>query len=522
VTGPLVPPDGGEPANGSHQSGHFVGAAAPARRVVPPATNAPGGLIGGRRDADDWLNQAAATSREPRQPETPSAPRDRSTTQFDVVEDARAYTRAKAVAEQQARALAQARERAAETSAPPAAAKAKVLAAATPQAPPRRDELRPRERRDRFRHFGIHVGQVMTWEGAAFGLLAVHRQPLPILIPVAAVALAAIVLTVVKVEGRWLYEWLGLRVRYHARRRSYAAAPNDADALLASIARGAVVENVDVDDEPMAIISHAGGFTAILEPAQDSAFLDSQPIAGSSPLPPIAELLSTDDGPPVAVQLVVQTTPAPGLAGEQDAAAQSYAELNSGLLPAQRRVWIAVQAQHTADSFTAAQLRGALVNAVRRLRRKLRKAKFSVNILSREETVTEFLAMLNPATGAIDAPQLAVSEGWRVWRSGSGVHTSFRLRGWPNLADETGARLLERLSAVPTLATAIGIAARRSDSEYELEATVRVLVTDQSAARRVSDQLLKVSADHGVRLQRLDGEQVFGVGASVPLGGFAA
>ncbi|PRZ41771.1 type VII secretion protein EccE [Antricoccus suffuscus] len=457
-------------------------------------------------------------------PPARSASREQNLTQFDVTEEARARARTKAVAEQHALALAQARERAAAESEQDAEAKARALAATAPSVPPTvRDELRPHARRDRARYFGVHAGQIMTWEGAAFGLLAAHRQPLAVLIPVAVIAIAAVLVTAVKVNGRWLYQWLGLRARFHTRKRSYAGAPGDADTLLASIVRGAKIETVEIDDDEMAIVSHAGGFTAILEPGQDNTSLTSQSIVESSPLPPLNDLLPTDDdGPLVSAQIVVHTTPAPGMAGEQDAAAKSYAELNGVSIPAQRRVWVALQAQHTADEFTGAQMRGALVNAVRRLGRRLRKSKLSVNILSRTETVAEFLAMLNPSSGAIDAQNLAITEDWTTWSAGSGVHTSYRVLGWPNLADQTGSRLVDRLSTVPTLATTIGIAARRSGSELELEATVRVLAVDAAAAARVSADLMRAAADCGAQLQRLDGEQIFGIGASVPLGGFAA
>lgn len=389
---------------------------------------------------------------------------------------------------------------------------------------------------------GVRAGQLVSVELAILGVALVHRERLSVLIPVSAAALTVVGLITVRRRGRFLYQWLALWLRYRTRRRQIiggSAAERDeiARTMLASVVRSAEIAPVEIEDVEVALISHAGGLTAVLEvvPLDAGGFIEP-----SQALPPLTALLPTVEtgGPVVSVQVVIQSIPAPNFLGLQDSAAISYRELAGGIVPATRACWIALQAEHVAEDYTAADLQDVVTRAVTRLQRRLRKAGLRARILNRDEIVTEFLSLarVQPREGTQTGParrrqKLAsptVTENWRTWSAGPQVHTTFRLRVWPDLSDPNGRELLDRLVRTPTLATTVSVAARwgsateNGTDTVELEAAIRVTLPDLAAVDPVTDQIRAVVEGLGGRIERLDGEQVFGVAASLPLGGFVS
>lgn len=422
--------------------------------------------------------------------------------------------------------------RAAATSAPP-----RPLAAATrpgpdpagaaEDAPPA--PSRPRSPRRAGRIGTLAVGQVLTWEAAILAVAAVHQQPLPLLIPVALLAGLALVVSAVRVRGRWGYEWLGLWLRFQTRRRARRISDDTesdpsslVDGVLASVARGARISAMELDDGTAALISHEGGFTVLVEvvPAHQRQFIEV-----SHPLPPISVLLPPGEPgePELAVQAVIHTVPAPGLRGAQDSAAVSYRQLTGGGLPARRRCWVAFQAMHTPDERRAVDLQAALINAVSRLQRRLRSFGLRGHVLAPEETVAELrsLIRLESSDPRQAGASTAVRERWSVWSTGEQVHTCFGILDWPDPTEDRAAGLLDRLMMTPSLATTVALAARHAGSEeIEVEATLRLTLPSQDAVGRATEKLRTTASAYGARVRRLDGEQVFGVAASLPLGGF--
>jgi hypothetical protein len=66
----------------------------------------------------------------------------------------------------------------------------------------------------------------------------------------------------------------------------------------------------------------------------------------------------------------------------------------------------------------------------------------------------------------------------------------------------------------------VALAARRAARGIEIEAVVRVLAADDAHLTALSDRISSEAAACGAQVERLDGEQVYGVAASLPLGGF--
>lgn len=386
--------------------------------------------------------------------------------------------------------------------------------------------------------FGIRAGQLVACELAILGVALVHRERLSILIPVAVAALVVVGITMIRRRGHFLYQWLALWLRYRTRRRrrriiggESAERDEVAKTLLASVARAAEITGVEIEDVEVALISHAGGLTAVLEvvPLDAGAFIEPSHL-----LPPLTGLLPTAEigRPVVSVQVIIQSIPAPNFAGLNDSAAISYRELAGGIVPATRGCWMALQAQHVAEDHTAADLQDSVTRAVSRLQRRLRKAGLRARILNRDEIATELLSLarVQPREAALSGSSRrrqhlaspAVTEGWRTWSAGPQVHTTYRLLAWPDLADPAGQELLDRLLHTPTLATTVAVAARwrSTTDDLELEAALRVTLPEAADVDLATEQLRDAVQDLGGQIERLDGEQVFGVAATLPLGGF--
>lgn len=469
-------------------------------------------VIGGRIP-DPWADeQPAARKVEPRS--TTVGASAASTAAASTYADAAAQAHAAARAEQADEALSRARARIGADAAGREEA-ARAVPVALPR-PPR--ELRPQAPRTGLRIGPLHAGQVVVWQIAIAAVAFVHRRPLPLLIPVAAVAAIALILTLVRFRGRWLYEWLGLGVRYATRRRSTPAGADD-EKLLRTLTRGGRIETIEIDEREIAVISDATGFTVALEIV---APLDHNLVTRTLDLPALSELLpgpeSTD--PPVSLQVVVQTIPAPGVREDNEAVAASYRQLTYGAVPAQRRTWICLQALQTPDGDPPASMMIALINVIRRVERKLSKAGASVTVLRRADAVAELLALLNPlAIAGDEAAELR--ERWSSWRGGEAMHVCYRVLNWPNLADRAGASLIHLLSELPAATVTVAVAVRREGELNQVEAVVRSVVRDAQHADRAERELQQAARSVDAELQRLDGQQAFGVAASVPIGGFA-
>lgn len=413
-------------------------------------------------------------------------------------------------------------------SAPPSALPTALPAALTPDVP---RPGRPGAPNKPGTAWGLHVGQVVAWQVAIVGVLIAIQQPLAVMIPLLLGAALLLAATVLRSGGRWAYQWLGLWLRFVARRRVRtvdAGAP--AAELAGSLLRGLRLETIEIDDVEKVLLTHAGGLTAILQltPADGGMLVES-----AVTVPPTSVLLPLGEeaGPPVSAQLVVQTTPAPGAYGAHGPVAQSYHSLAQGQIPARRRSWIALQAMRTAADDTAddSELREALLRAVVRLQRRLQRVGMRGHVLDEAQFSTDLGVLSGTETmwhhGG--TPSIRLQEQWVCWQAGWHPQVTYRLLEWPDLSGQLGQDFFDQLVTLPSVATTVGIAARRSanpehasvDDEVELEAALRVTVP-LGQPDLLAAQLGELAERHGVRIQRMNGEHVFGVAASLPLGGF--
>jgi type VII secretion protein EccE len=390
---------------------------------------------------------------------------------------------------------------------------------------------KPRAPRKPATAWSLHVAQIVAWQAGIITVLIALQQRPVLMIPLLVGAVALLAISVMRWNGRWAYQWLGLWLRFVCRRRGCTiGAGASAGELLRPFLRGVRLDTIEIDDVERALLSHVGGLSLVLElsPADTSMVVDSAPI-----VPPPTVLLPPADeaGPPVAAQLVVQTTPAPGAYRAHGVVARSYQALAQGMVPARRRSWIALQALRMPGDEDAdeQELRRALLRAVSRLQRRLRRAGIRGNALDRTQLAVD-LAVLSdamPMRQPGSATGVRLREHWDSWSAGSHPQVAYRLLEWPDLGTQAGREFFDQLVTLPTVATTVGIAARHAmkpasadAADIELEAALRVSVP-LDRPDLAANQLRDLTRQHRVRIQRMDGEHVFGVAASLPLGGFA-
>jgi type VII secretion protein EccE len=409
--------------------------------------------------------------------------------------------------------------------------------------------------------FGLSTGQLIAVEAAAALVLlaaAGGNGWLAVGVPTGA-ALALLALG--RFQGRWGYEWTSSALAYATRRRTLGFG-GGTSTLLATLRPAARIGTVDLDGAQVGIIIDGYGLTAVAEVGDPTALLaDPRPRAPT----PAALLPPPRPGlPPVRVQLLIATVtaPAPHASG---APATSYRQLTDGRVPAQQRVFVALQVRRVAGT-TDEQLRSVLIAGVRRVRRRLDRENLAGRLLS-PAGLARVLAELAHGDGTEP-----VRESWSAVTSGAVHQASFRLRRWPATPGALGHALLPRLLTAPGCAVVFSVSAEHAQplgdpgedaaapgnepgrgdqpragpparepdrrepdpgesprdcprardlaaDTVEAEVVVRLAAVGEQALAAAHAALRRLFAPAGAVLQRLDGAQVAGLAATLPLGG---
>jgi hypothetical protein len=363
------------------------------------------------------------------------------------------------------------------TPSPPTRAVAPIRPrAASVSAPPTAPDLATRIRTAVRR---IGVARVLCWQIALLAALATIGEPRPVVIAIVAGAIAAVAATTIRMHGHWLYEWIFRAAKFTLRPRQRKIEPGR---VLDVFARHTRVETVELDDVPVALIHHPGGIAAILEP-------QSQPDEFTSP----AALLPPPDvnTPPFAAQMIMQLT---------------------GKTP---RTWITVQAVRSRDIYRDSDLTAALTNTVHRLTRRLTREEVPTRALDRDEALT-----LIGALAQLDDVAAPCRETWDAWETGTTVQACFQLTKWQEAPEHIRQLILRHLRLLPSLNTAIAIAARQTArGEPRTNVIVRITEADRTLLNNSADLLTFALDGSGIVLDRLDGDHLAAVAASLPLGG---
>ncbi|NJC82046.1 type VII secretion protein EccE [Planosporangium mesophilum] len=369
----------------------------------------------------------------------------------------------------------------------------------------------PKRIRQRGTLFGLRSGQWVSAEFAAVVLLAAVRGGAVWLLVAVPVALFVMVVAFGRFKGHWAYEWLALGSRYLGRRRSLPG--GDPTGLLELLRPAAIMGSVDVDSAAVGVIEDAYGLTAVLELGDPSALLaDTAPLAPSP-----AELLppASADQPQIRLQLLVAGIPAPTVRGGSGATATSYRQLTDGRVLALQRSFLAIHVRRS-GGFGETELRRALSSAVRRARRRLERDELPCRALNADAALRVLgeLAHLDGVSG--------LQEDWSTVGVGALRQVSFRLRRWPDVTGDLGRTLVTRVLTLPGAGTTVSLAAERLDADQvRVELVVRLVSPGPQSQAAALTALQRLLGAAGARAERLDGTQLAGLAATLPLGGAA-
>nr|BFE64103.1 hypothetical protein GCM10020063_086290 [Dactylosporangium thailandense] len=301
----------------------------------------------------------------------------------------------------------------------------------------------------------------------------------------------------------------------HFRRRDLPVGAGPA-ALLGLVRPGATTSTIDLDGADVGVLEDTDGLAAIIRVGDLSGLVGT----ALPPLPALSSLLPAPgpDVPEVRVQLLISAVTA--AAPSATPAATSYRQLTTGRVLARQRVLVAVRVRR-AGGFRRADLEQSLLVALRRVDRLLARARLPARPLS------ALSALAAIAEAAQHDPAHAVRETWSGLRLG-GLHQAvFRVRRWP----EQGP-LMSRLLTLPASVTTLSLAAQPVASgsgppagadgpPVRAELVVRLATPDAATLTQASTALHRLAESMGAQVARLDGAQLDGLAATLPLGGGA-
>jgi type VII secretion protein EccE len=384
------------------------------------------------------------------------------------------------------------------------------------------------------RHLGpLPVATVVAWQ-VGIGLLAAGIAQGGWLLIVGAVVFVLVAgATVVYWNGRPAWRWLRVWASYRGRNsRAGVAPPHDPGLApirewlpafeLASVAGRRA-------ERPVGVAHDGAGYVVVLGPRSEDLIASADPV--NIPLRALASVGDAEGVRLASAQLLIRTLPAPaptlGAYGAQVGA--SYHEISGGSTPSLMSWWIALRLEPGRDG-TAVTLDGDDVDAVRRALRTsvgwATKVLSSSGLPCRPLDESELREVLDLTLG-VDPQHVPGSrrerrtaESWRGWTCDGVAHVSGWLRSWPRAGIPSLSRLLDAMAGLPVRSATASLGLTWTP-EHTVRATtyVRVSADDPKAARTAFRQLTKQSRSARISVVRLDGEQLPGVLATIPLGG---
>jgi type VII secretion protein EccE len=326
-------------------------------------------------------------------------------------------------------------------------------------------------------------------------------------VPALLLAFFILVLTTGRLRRRWTYEWLAHGWRYLARPRTL---PTGADAatLLDFVRPAATVSTVEIDGANVGVVVDPLGLTALVEIGDPSALLGDPSLT----VPELTALLPVHGKPAMRIQLLMSGVAAPSAQAGAGAAGTSYRQLTEGRVLAQQRVVIAVHARRV-GGFDDADLRTALIGSLRRVRRRLDRDRLPCRTLAAESVLRVI------AETALHAPDQPVRETWTGLEIGGLRQVTYRLSNWPRRNAELAKNLVPRLIVLPSSTTTVSLTV---EDHARAELTVRLAAADPAALANAVAALRRLLDTTDGTLERLDGAQLAGLGATLPLGGVAS
>lgn len=366
-----------------------------------------------------------------------------------------------------------------------------------PDPAPTPTKIKPRAA-DIFRE--LTATQAVCWQIAVFGVLFTIRQPWPVIAAVSVAAVLLLATTVIRVKGRWLYQHLALRLKYFLRSRRFdlPMAESRSLALLERLLPGTSIHTMDTGQDSVMVLSQRRGLTVLIRPEQITPEMIRKFPAPSALLP------EPDSSTGVSTEFGIQTV------------------FHSGTKPGEAtRLWLAVHAERTADTPVDHDLALGLRNALRRIRKALRRTGIDTDGLN-DSAALGTISALAHVTGS----RREVREYWQFLSTGMVAQACFRLDSWEKLDDPTARRLTDGMLVRHRGNTGVAITltcyARSDLGTVRAGAILRLAATNEKAIEDTSTALRPLLQPCGISLSRLDGEHLAGLATSLPIGGFVS
>ena len=336
-------------------------------------------------------------------------------------------------------------------------------------------------------------------------------------------------------KGRWLGQASQVRGEYRERREVRAGLPGGEAALapLRETYPGLRTSTLSSrNGEPVGMIGDGTFLTAVIRVAARHEPLRDARRTSPLPLGVVTSVLNDPQLSASCVQIVTHTQPAPNQQLPPHALAVRSYQMLAGDVPAQRTIWVAVR-MDPQECAMAIEARGggvlgaqrSLLTLAQRVASEIEGAGFESMLLSEPELISALgiACVVNPMVGtAPGTTQTArrTAESKRTWRCDDRWHTSYWVDRLPPLAGDTTPDLVAGLTGLPTLSTTLAVTATRGIGEA-IGFSVHVRTSARSEAQLTeAAKALEQRADKlGASLSRLDGEQLPGLIATIPLGG---
>lgn len=388
------------------------------------------------------------------------------------------------------------------------------------------------------RPIGAVTQLVVLLELAAALILLGLATQIWVLAIAAPIALFLVVLALGRRRKRWLAEWMWILFAYWGRRKYAKETFEYADPNLTPVLESRPgLKTFTITDRSRATVGMVGDASSL-----SAIILVEQPSDGplrkprtqqTLPLEIVTNALRTDDVVLASGQIVQHTQPAPASSlGSHSVAARSYAMVG-GDVPAIRLTWIALRLEPDLCP-TAIAARGggmlgaqrALLKAVHRVIRDLKDAGFQASALNETDLVGALgiSCSVNPMIGTTNQ-RLSVGlrrtkELWSAWRCDDRWHATYWLNKWPGITPANAPALPALLTSLPTLAVTFSVTVTQAMGDsIGITSHVRVAARTERELEVATTALEQRAQKAGIGLLRLDGEQLPGLLATLPLGG---
>ncbi|SFB35992.1 type VII secretion protein EccE [Amycolatopsis marina] len=329
----------------------------------------------------------------------------------------------------------------------------------------------------------LPVLRIVCWQLAlVLGFVAIGR-PWPVALALGVAATALLAVTAVRLRGSWastlLRRWLRLLLPNRRRDLTDARAPA---ALLELLAPGTRISTgtAELAGSPCGVLSRDSELLAILRPVRAGADEFARAALSGSLLPDPDQAL-----PVLRLQLVLHR-------GPQGPAV---------------RAWLAVRALRQVDVADDTELRTALSNTIRRMRRRLRNHGLEAAVLAEQDMLATLTALTHVGPG-----RGAIREDWSFWRTGPVAQVGLRLSG-PTPGRDRVRLVGNLLAAVP------GVAFTAALVPGEPGLVLRLASTSEAVVNAAALRLTGLGPALDMRIDRLDGLHGPATAATLPIGG---